>query len=258
MSAADATAVVVLALDTSTPVLSAAVGTTDRLDALSVEAGRHTGALVPKIVTDVLAQAGFTPSDLTAIAVGVGPGPYTSLRAGIMFADAAAAALQIPVIGACSLDITARGQLATRTVDRGAQPSKEMLAVPDHSDFVVAADARRRELYWARYAADGQRMSGPRVDPRSALEAQWEQGGVRVVTAPPTAADLASWVLTEYGRHGAAPTLASTPEHWVAPTSDAADVQIPQALLTAQPLYLRRPDAVEPAIAPPLPVEVRP
>lgn len=236
MNPAPHIAIVVLALDTSTPVLSAAVGTTDRVHELSVEAGRHTGALVPKVVADVLAEAGVTATELTAVAVGVGPGPYTSLRAGIMFAEAAAAALEIPVIGACSLDITARG---------------ETISAAEPGEFVVAADARRREVYWARYAADGRRVVGPRVDPRSEREAHWIEGGTPVVTTTPSAAHLASWVVAEYQLRSGTPALASIPEQWVAATSDAANVQIPQTLLTARPLYLRRPDVMEPAVTPP-------
>lgn len=244
---------VVLALDTSTPVLTAAVGTTAGSNEISVDAGRHTGALVPGIVTDVLAAAGITPTELTAIAVGVGPGPYTSLRAGIMFAEAAAAALDIPVFGACSLDITARGHLAARDAAAlDVQPRGRALVTDEPGEFVVAADARRRELYWARYAADGTRIAGPQVDPRTDLESRWTESGTVVVTATPSAAQLVSWVLAEYSRYsreGGPPSLASTPEEWVAPSSDAAEVQVPQALLDPRPLYLRRPDAVEPVVS---------
>lgn len=225
---------VVLALDTSTPVLSAAVSRADVVYSRHIEAGRHTGALVPNIVAEVLAEAQCTAVDLTGIAVGVGPGPYTSLRAGVMFAEAAAAALNIPVIGACSLDITARGHRGDGSV----------------GEFVVAADARRRELYWARYDADGERRTGPQVDSRQALEAVWAESGTTVVDSTPSAAALARWVVDECQRHGGVPVLAATTQQWVAPSNDAAGLDIPQALLIPRPLYLRRPDAVEPATVP--------
>lgn len=231
---------VVLALDTSTPVLSAAVARLDGVFERSVEAGRHTGALVPSVVADVLAESGSAAADLTAIAVGVGPGPYTSLRAGIMFAEAAALALEIPVIGACSLDITARGLVR----EQGGVLQERT------DDFIVAADARRRELYWSRYSTDGRRLAGPQVDPRAGLETGWAELGVTVAASPPSAADLAVWVLAEYVDHnGILPPLAATPEQWAAPTNDAAELQIPQSLLEPRPLYLRRPDAVEPVAA---------
>lgn len=247
----DAALPVVLALDTSTAVLSAALGRAGEVHTRSVEAGRHTGALVPEVVAEVMAQAACTPTDLTAIAVGVGPAPYTSLRAGIMFAEAAAAALGIPLLGACSLDVTARAHVAeSGRMLSSATPGTQV--APDADEFVVAVDARRRELYWARYTRQGQRRAGPQVDARSDLERLWAQSGIEVVTSPPPAAELARWAIEEFrARDGAEPELATTPHEWVAPSDDAAAVRIPQALLVPRPLYLRRPDAVAPVSAPP-------
>ncbi len=104
--------------------------------------GSHSELLTPAIA-QVLAEAGVDRSDLTAVAVGVGPGPYTGLRVGIVTARVLGAVLGIPVHGVCSLDIIAADVDAPR--------------------FLVATDARRREVYYARYDETG-RYSGPLVD----------------------------------------------------------------------------------------------
>ncbi len=74
------------------------------------------------------------------VVVGMGPGPFTGLRVGISFAHAFGLARNIPVIGVCSLDAIAI----------------------DESEYTVAIDARRKEIYWARYR-DGVRIEGPSV-----------------------------------------------------------------------------------------------
>ena len=100
-----------------------------------MDARRH-GELLAPFIDRVLASAGAGRGDLTAIAVGTGPGPYTGLRAGLVTARVLGSALGIPVDGVCTLDmIAARGRAA---------PGGE---------FLVATDARRKELYWARYSA---------------------------------------------------------------------------------------------------------
>jgi tRNA threonylcarbamoyl adenosine modification protein YeaZ len=74
------------------------------------------------------------------VVVGMGPGPFTGLRVGISFAHTFGLARDIPVIGVCSLDAIAI----------------------DKSEYTVAIDARRKEIYWARYN-DGNRVEGPAV-----------------------------------------------------------------------------------------------
>ena len=105
---------------------------------------RHGEMLAPGIER-VLADAGARAADLTAIAVGVGPGPFTGLRVGLMTARTLAFVRGIPVHGVCSLDI-----LAAAGVDAGLD------------EFVVATDARRKEVYLASYAG-GRRVQGPEV-----------------------------------------------------------------------------------------------
>ena len=87
-----------------------------------------------------MAEAGIVRQDLTAIAVGVGPGPFTGLRVGLVTARTLGFVLEIPVYGVCSLDV-----LAVEAVDTGAVGA----------DFVVATDARRKEVYLASYDEHG-------------------------------------------------------------------------------------------------------
>jgi tRNA threonylcarbamoyladenosine biosynthesis protein TsaB len=142
-----------LAFDTSSaavtvavadPVSGAVLASSSTVDAL-----RHGELLAPAIAA-ALATAGCTPRDLTKIAVGVGPGPFTGLRVGLVTARTMADVLGIEVAGVCSLDILARQSSLTLPV-------------------AVATDARRKEIYWALYdgpAADGsrRRLEGPAVD----------------------------------------------------------------------------------------------
>lgn len=219
----------VLALDTSTPTTSAATCIDDVVHRVRRDTGRHTGALLPELVRDVMGLARCTPADLQAIAVGLGPGPYTSLRVGVMFALAAGEALGIPVLGACSLDVVAR----------------ELCAAGTRSEaFVVASDARRREVYWASYDTSGERVSGPQVRSRDEFE---REETLRVFERVPDAGTLASWVVEDW--NGGECTAAPVTAVWDAPSSDAAQIVVPQTLLQPHPLYLRRPDAAEPPMA---------
>ncbi len=135
-----------LAFDTATPRVTVALHDGRGVVAtyLADEQMRHGELLAPG-VAEVLEQAGATAADLSAIAVGVGPGPFTGLRVGLVTARTLAFALSIPVHGVCTLDV-----LAAEAVDSGL------------SDFVVATDARRKEVYLASYDA-GRRVSGPDV-----------------------------------------------------------------------------------------------
>lgn len=94
-----------------------------------------------RAVTDLVSQALLNNPAPEQVVVGMGPGPFTGLRVGIAFARTFALSRQIPVIGVCSLD----------AIDTGK------------SDYTVAIDARRKEIYWARYK-DGQRVEGPSVN----------------------------------------------------------------------------------------------
>ncbi|TDD25237.1 tRNA (adenosine(37)-N6)-threonylcarbamoyltransferase complex dimerization subunit type 1 TsaB [Kribbella turkmenica] len=142
-----------LAFDTSSAAVTVALADPVSGEILAssttVDALRHGELLAPAIAA-ALKTAGATPRELTRIAVGVGPGPFTGLRVGLVTARTMADALGIEVAGVCSLDVLAR---------------QSELALP----VAVAADARRKEIYWALYdgpAADGsrRRLEGPAVD----------------------------------------------------------------------------------------------
>ncbi|CAN2219698.1 COG1214 Inactive homolog of metal-dependent proteases, putative molecular chaperone [Candidatus Nanopelagicaceae bacterium] len=94
-----------------------------------------------RAVSDLVAQALLNNPAPDQVVVGMGPGPFTGLRVGIAFARTFALSRDIPVIGVCSLD----------AIDTGK------------SNYTVAIDARRKEIYWARYE-NGQRVEGPAVN----------------------------------------------------------------------------------------------
>jgi len=138
------------------------------------------GPALPELV-----QAAIKDHEITEVLVGMGPGPYTGLRVGITFAQTFAWARNIPVRGFCSLDA-----IATQV----SEP-----------DFIVVIDARRKEVYWARYS-NGIRVEGPAVDLPAVVGAR----GIKVVS-----------------------DLFPDPKFF---TSLSEEV--------SEPIYLRRPDAV--------------
>ena len=118
----------------------------------------HAEVLVPYLL-ECLAEAGLRRADLGAVIVGCGPGPFTGLRVGMATGAAFGDALGIEVHGVCSLDAIAHGE---------------------PGDVVVVTDARRKEVYWARYA-DGVRTAGPGVIKPAELDVD----GARVVETSP-------------------------------------------------------------------------
>ena len=228
-----------LALDTSTPAVTTALLETVEgqprvlAESTTVDARRH-GELLAPAIRAVLAEAGVGSHELAAVAVGLGPGPFTGLRVGGVPARALAHALAIPGYGECSLDAVAAEWLGTGPV-------------------VAATDARRREVYWAAYGPDGTRCAGPHVERPEELAARLRAAAGD--GAPP---------------HGAQPRVVGPAAHLYAdrfgPLADpraAAEPGYPRAATLARlvlarrrvpsapadplvPLYLRRPDAVEP------------
>ena len=175
----------------------------------------HAEQLMP-LVQRVVAEAGLDGlADITGIAVGVGPGPFTGLRVGVVAAITLGEALGVAVRGVCSLDVLAHQALAAGVVETPDGASHSRHDVDREGSFIVATDARRKEWYWATYTADGSRASGP------------------FVTAPSELPDLP--------RVGSVTGLAIEFDAGVL-AAIAAD--LPDAGL--EPLYLRRPDAEVP------------
>jgi tRNA threonylcarbamoyladenosine biosynthesis protein TsaB len=216
--------VLVLGFDTATAAVSVALQDGDRVagQACAVDARRHAELLMP-MIAKVMADAGVARGDLDAIAVGVGPGPYTGLRVGVVTARVLGSVFGIPVHGVCSLDVIAASASASACATAPAGAGRE---------FLVATDARRKEVYWARYDAAGRRVDGPAVGPASSIpgaaelpvagtggQLYPEAFGEQIGPAYPDAGVLCGLVASAGG---------------------------PVPLLAAEPLYLRRPDAREP------------
>jgi tRNA threonylcarbamoyladenosine biosynthesis protein TsaB len=200
---------VLLAFDTATSAVTVAVADGERVlaTATTVDARRHGELLAPAIVA-VLAEAGVDRRELTAIAVGVGPGPFTGLRVGLVTARTLGAVLTVPVLGVCTHDHLALASGLT-------------------GKYRVVTDARRKEVHWSLY--DGERrLDGPHV----------ERPDTAAWTGP--AVGEGAWLYPEAfpdGREPRHPSAAAL-STWVArglPT------------LEPIPLYLRRPDVAEPA-----------
>ncbi|MFP3988486.1 tRNA (adenosine(37)-N6)-threonylcarbamoyltransferase complex dimerization subunit type 1 TsaB [Streptomyces sp. E11-3] len=205
-----------LALDTATPAVTVALhdGSSVVAATSQVDARRHGELLLPA-VDRVLADAGLKLDAVTALVVGTGPGPYTGLRVGLMTAAAFGSALDVPVYGLCTLDGLAYAS---------------GLDVP----FAVATDARRKEVYWARYASARTRTTEPAVDRPADIAA--ELAGLPVVGAgallyPDSFPDARG---PEYVPAAALASLA------------AERLAAGEELAEPRPLYLRRPDAQVP------------
>lgn len=98
----------ILAIETATPASSVALGDGGSLAAMSVRVDRrgHVGFMVPAI-DFCFAQAGWGRQDIDAVAVDVGPGPFTGIRAGIATAQAFAAGVGAPIVAVSSLTVQA-------------------------------------------------------------------------------------------------------------------------------------------------------
>jgi tRNA threonylcarbamoyladenosine biosynthesis protein TsaB len=205
---------VLLAFDTATPFVTVALhdGESVVAEARSEVRMKHGEHLAP-LIEAVLRDADVVRQDLTALAVGTGPGPFTGLRVGLVTARTLALVLEIPAYGVCSLDAI-------------ALEAAEGLRFS--TDFVVATDARRKEVYWAAYDGTGHRTTAPAVDRPDDVPYEGPVAGRGAVLYPdafphriepenPSAADLARIVA-------------------------AAAVEV----LPPEPLYLRRPDVATP------------
>jgi tRNA threonylcarbamoyl adenosine modification protein YeaZ len=207
--------VLVLGIDTSTPATGVALCSVESTGEIREVAHREeidprrSGEMLAPLITEALSEAGGKACDLAAIVVGVGPGPYTSLRVGIVTAAALGDALGIPVHGVCSLD---------------------GFAVDERQQVTVATDARRREIYWARYAS-GRRIAGPEVSAAHEVAVHLAPGESVIGAGAELYAAVFGAAFDVSGPRFPDPVVLIR----------RADLQAPAVPLV--PLYLRRPDA---------------
>jgi tRNA threonylcarbamoyl adenosine modification protein YeaZ len=171
----------------------------------AVPSGNRHAELLTPAVRGVLADAGVPMAGLDAVVTGLGPGPYTGLRVGVVSAAALGDACGLPVVGVCTHDAVGSG---ART---------------------VVTDARRKEIYWAAYAADGVRVDGPSVVRPEELGRPGPFVGDPAFAARLGADVVRAEVTTAGLLRAAGPQLAD-----------------PSSAGPLVPLYLRRPDATPP------------
>lgn len=237
----------ILAIDTS---IGTAVAIVDADGAVRAEAAsadpRGHAEVIGDLLVRVLSQAGSP--EITAVAAGTGPGPFTGLRVGIAAARAFALGRGIPVVSVASHDAAARAWLDgadadagadAGDADAGAEAADAEAGARDGSGpvFAIVTDARRRELAVSLYRASGPRDSGPR-NSDTAFELLEGPRLVERASSDPiapfgvTAAELSETSAISAGALGrvAAERLASG-------TADTA---------ASEPLYLRAPDVTMP------------
>jgi tRNA threonylcarbamoyl adenosine modification protein YeaZ len=197
----------VLALDTST-VVNVGLARGERVLATATVADQmaHVEELMP-LVSECVDAGAVRVADLGQLVVGVGPGPFTGLRVGVVTARMLSYVLRIGLRGVCSLDV-----LAAQFLGEGP------------GEFVVATDARRREVYWARYSALGVRLGEPRVSRPSDLP--------RLPVIGPAADLYADQLQAVPGPRSTDPAVLAT-----------TGAMLPD--VGHEPLYLRHPDATE-------------
>ncbi|MEV5649037.1 tRNA (adenosine(37)-N6)-threonylcarbamoyltransferase complex dimerization subunit type 1 TsaB [Nocardia sp. NPDC052254] len=223
----------VLAVDTATPAVTAGLveleqaATAPQVRTLAsrvtVDARAHNEVLTPQILA-CLEETGRARTDIAAVVVGIGPGPFTGLRVGMATAAAFGDALGLPVHGVCSLDAIAAE--AWPEVPAGSESSNGSSA----AELLVVTDARRREVYWARYRRGG-RVEGPGV----CKPADLDSGDATAIAGSPSHVDFFDLPVL--------PVETPSPAGLVrCAAPDLLTRATPQSLV---PLYLRRPDAVE-------------
>ncbi len=214
--------VLLLAIDTATSAITVALHDGDRVlaESSTLDARRHGEYLAPGIAK-VLAQAGRTSAEVSAVVAGTGPGPFTGLRIGLVTARTFAFAAGVPVFGVCSLDALAHQAWLQDPASLGRS-------------CVVATDARRKEVYWARYDITDRgvlRNGEPLVAKAESIAEQ-----VRDLPVIGRGAILyPEW----FGRRLGPLDVSAGAMAGLAAQRMAAGEQLP----AADPMYLRRPDA---------------
>ena len=214
----------VLAVDTSSDVVSAAVADVADAGARPVaqrdaRASNRHGELLAALIEELLTEIGLAPSSLAAVAAGLGPGPFTGLRVGVVTAASFADALGIPVYGVCSLDAIAS-------------------SCNEPGPFLVCTDARRKQVYWARYDGDGARVEGPDISTAAEVALRFAGDvplavGAGVVLYP-----------KEFAAFGNTGDDAVSAVDVAGLVAERVRERAPSDVM--EPLYLRRPDASPP------------
>lgn len=129
---------------------------------------RGHAEVVGTLIERALAEASVTPSDITQVAGGMGPGPFTGLRVGIAAARAFALGRDVPVVPVVSHDAVALELLIHDALTGGYEDA-------DDKAFAVVTDARRREFAYTLYRGlddDGLpiRLAEPALAPRDDLD----------------------------------------------------------------------------------------
>lgn len=208
----------ILAIDTS---LGSAVAVVDldgvtRGEASSPNALGHA-EIIGTLIEGALAEASVTPRDITHVAAGMGPGPFTGLRIGIAAARTFALARAVPVIAVASHDAAALAEFETAA----------------SGPIAIVTDARRREFAYTVYAglAEGLpiRTTEPALAPRDDLDARLLSLGLPA--NPVQRVDVTSISAGALGRLAGRMLAAGI----------VADMHAGDGS-SAEPLYLRSPD----------------
>ena len=130
---------------------------------------RGHAEVIGTLIERALAEASIVPSEVTYVAAGMGPGPFTGLRVGIAAARTFALGRGVPVVPVVSHDAVALELLLHDALTGGYEDS-------DDKTFAVVTDARRREFAYTLYRGlddDGLpvRVSEPALTPRDDLDA---------------------------------------------------------------------------------------
>ena len=182
------------------------------------DARKHGELLMPGALA-ACAEAGVALPDVDAVVVGIGPGPFTGLRVGMVTAAALGDALGVPVHGVCSLDAIA-AEVVGEAADRVAAARRHRRPAP--RGLLGRLRRRRPDLRPARRGPRGPRRPDPRAGCRRGRRRRAPAvTGLRVV-----------------------PPDAPGPAGLVACALDALRAGVRPGPL--EPLYLRRPDAVAP------------
>ena len=144
----------ILCIETGTDICSVGLSRDGELISLrESDEGRDHARNVALFVDELLRENDIAAEELSAVAVGMGPGSYTGLRIGVSFAKGLCYGLQIPLVAVGSLDSMV--QVAREDHDAG------IIDVDNWDDAVLCpmVDARRMEVYTQMFDTQGQPLN---------------------------------------------------------------------------------------------------